>query len=132
MTLDGVMEAPGHEPHPDGRNAWALSHSGEDQQRFKVDELFAVDAILLGRVTYEVFALFWPTAPKDEGFADRMNSIPKYVVSKTLKSPSWENTTILRGDPAEEVAALKEEPGGDIIVYGSGELVHALTKANLI
>ena len=71
-TLDGVMEVPGHEPHPDGRNAWALRHTGDDQQRFKVDELFQAGAILLGRVTYEIFAAFWPTAPKDEGFADRM------------------------------------------------------------
>jgi len=75
-TLDGVMEVPGHEPHPDGRNAWALRHTGDDQQRFKVDELFQAGAILLGRVTYEIFAAFWPTAPKDEGFADRMLGEP--------------------------------------------------------
>ena len=67
VTLDGVMEAPGHEPHPDGRNAWALRHAGEDQQRFKVDEVFQAGPILLGRVTYEIFAAFWPTAPKDHG-----------------------------------------------------------------
>jgi hypothetical protein len=86
VTLDGVMEAPGHEPHPDGRNAWALRHASEDQQRFKVDEVFQAGAILLGRMTYEIFAAFWPTAPKDEGFADRMNDIPKYVVSNALES----------------------------------------------
>jgi dihydrofolate reductase len=119
VTLDGVMEAPGHEPHPDGRNAWALRHAGEDQQRFKVDEVFQAGAILLGRVTYEIFAAFWPTAPKDEGFADRMNDIPKYVVSKTLESPSWRNSTVVRGDPVEAITDLKQELGGDIFLYGS-------------
>jgi class 3 adenylate cyclase/dihydrofolate reductase len=132
VTLDGVMEAPGHDQHRDGRNAWALQYAGEDQQRFKIDELFEADAILLGRVTYEIFAAFWPTAPNEEGFADRMNSIPKYVVSKTLKSASWNNTTILSGDPAEEVAELKRQPGGDILLFGSAQLFNALAEAGLI
>jgi class 3 adenylate cyclase/dihydrofolate reductase len=132
LTLDGVMEAPGHERHRDGRNAWALQYAGEDQQRFKIDELFNAGAILLGRVTYEIFAAFWPTAPKDQGFADRMNSIPKYVVSKTLKSASWSNTTILAGDPRQEVAALKRQPGGDILLHGSAQLFNALAEADLI
>jgi dihydrofolate reductase len=77
VTLDGVMEAPGHEQHPDGKNAWALRYAGADQQRYKAEELAEAGAVLLGRVIYEIFAAFWPTAPKDEGFADRMNSIPK-------------------------------------------------------
>lgn len=71
VTLDGVMEAPGHEPHADGKNAWALQYAGEDQQHFKVDELMDAVAILLGRVTYEILAAFWPTPPEDGGFADR-------------------------------------------------------------
>jgi class 3 adenylate cyclase/dihydrofolate reductase len=132
VTLDGVMEAPGHDQHRDGRNAWALQYAGEDQQRFKIDELFNADGILLGRVTYEIFAAFWPTAPKDEGFADRMNSIPKYVVSKTLKSASWTNTTILSGDPTQEVAELKRQAGGDILLFGSAQLFSALAEADLI
>ena len=102
ITLDGVMQAPGHDPHPDGKNTWALRYTGEDQQRFKVGELFESGAILLGRVTYEIFAAFWPTAPKDDGFADRMNDIPKYVVSKNLKTATWKNSTILSGNVAEE------------------------------
>lgn len=132
VTLDGVMEAPGHEPHPDGRNAWALRHTGEDQQRFKVDELSQAGAILLGRVTYEIFAAFWPTAPRDEGFADRMNDIPKYVVSRTLESPSWRNTTVIGGDPVEAIADLKQEPGGDIVLYGSGDLLNSLIAHDVI
>jgi class 3 adenylate cyclase/dihydrofolate reductase len=132
VTLDGVMEAPGHDQHRDGRNAWALQYAGEDQQRFKIDELFNADAILLGRVTYEIFAAFWPTAPRDDGFSDRMNSIQKYVVTKTLKSASWNNTTILAGHPMEEVAGVKGQPGGDILLHGSAQLFNALAEANLI
>lgn len=132
VTLDGVMEAPGHEPHPDGRNAWALRHVGEDQQRFKVDELFQAGAILLGRVTYEIFAAFWPTAPKDDGFADRMNDIPKYVVSKTLETTSWRNTEIIGDDPGEAITDLKRAPGGDIFLYGSGELLNSLIARDVI
>ena len=132
VTLDGVIEAPGHEEHRDGKNAWALRGTSEDQQRFKVDEIFAAEAILLGRVTYQIFALFWPTAPKDMGFADRMNGLEKFVVSKTLRVATWENTTFLRGDVAEEVAALKERIGGDIMVFGSGDLVDALMQHDLV
>jgi dihydrofolate reductase len=119
VTLDGVMEAPGHEPHPDGRNAWALRHAAEDQQRFKTEEVFQAGAILLGRVTYEIFAAFWPSAPKDEGFADRMNDIPKYVVSRTLETASWRNSTVVGGDPVEAITELKREPGEDILLCGS-------------
>lgn len=132
VTLDGVMEAPGHEPHPDGRNLWALRHTAEDQQRFKIEEAFQAGAILLGRVTYEIFSAFWPTAPKDEGFADRMNDLPKYVVSRTLDSPSWRNSTVVRGDPVEAITKLKREPGGDIVLYGSGDLLNSLIGHDVI
>ena len=97
VTLDGVMEAPGHDQHPDGKNAWALRYAGHDQQRYKAEELSEAGAILLGRVTYEIFALFWPMAPKDEGFADRMNALPKYVVSKSLRTAGWQNSIIIGG-----------------------------------
>lgn len=90
-------EAPGHDPHPDGKNAWALRYAGEDQQRYKIDEVYAAGALLFGRVTYDIFASFWPTAPNDEGFADRMNSIPKCVASGTLKEARRNNTTIING-----------------------------------
>ena len=132
MTLDGVMEAPGFEEHRDGKNAWALYGATEDQQRFKIDELFAAAAILLGRVTYEIWVTYWPTAPKDEGFADRINGLEKYVVSTTLRDPTWNNTTVIRGDLAREVSGLKERPDGDIMVFGSAELVDSLLELDLV
>jgi dihydrofolate reductase len=132
MTLDGVMEAPGFEEHRDGKNAWALHAAAEDQQRFKVDELFAAGAILLGRVTYQIWAAFWPDAPRDGGFADRINSLEKYVVSTTLREPAWNNTKVIRGDLAGEVPRLKERSDGDILVFGSAELVDSLLELDLV
>jgi dihydrofolate reductase len=123
MTLDGVMEAPGFEEHRDGKNAWALQAAADDQQRFKVDELFTAGAILLGRVTYQIWAAFWPDAPREEGFADRINSLEKYVVSTTLREPTWNNTKVIRGDLSGEVSRLKERSDGDVLVFGSAELV---------
>jgi dihydrofolate reductase len=122
MTLDGVMEAPGYDEHPDGKNTWALQHATDDMQRYKIEELFAVDALLLGRVTYQIWAAFWPSAPRDEGFADRINALPKYVVSKTLKDVEWENSSLLSGDIVDDVRRLKEQPGGDILTSGSADL----------
>jgi class 3 adenylate cyclase/dihydrofolate reductase len=132
VTLDGVMEAPGHEQHPDGKNAWALRHTGEDQQRYKTEELFEAGALLLGRVTYEIFAAFWPTAPNDDGFADRMNSLPKYVVSKSLMTAGWQNSIIIGGNPAEKIAELKQQSGGDILLLGSADLLNSLIKHDAI
>jgi class 3 adenylate cyclase/dihydrofolate reductase len=132
VTLDGVMEAPGHEQHPDGKNAWALRYAGEDQQRYKAEELSEADAILLGRVTYEIFAAFWPTAPKEEGFANRMNSIPKYVVSESLRTAGWQNSIIIGGNPAEKIAELKQQSGGDILLLGSADLLNSLIKHDVI
>jgi class 3 adenylate cyclase/dihydrofolate reductase len=131
MTLDGVMEAPGFEEHRDGKNAWALHGATEDQQRFKVDELFDAEALLLGRVTYEIWATFWPSAPKDHGFADRINDLEKYVVSTTLRDTTWNNTTIIR-DVAPEISKLKERSRGDILVSGSAELVDSLLELDLV
>jgi class 3 adenylate cyclase/dihydrofolate reductase len=132
VTLDGVMEAPGHEPHPDGKNAWALRYSGEDQQRYKTEELLAAGAVLMGRVTYEIFAAFWPTAPNDQGFADRMNSIPKYVVSGSLRTAGWQHSIIIGGNPAEKVAELKQQSGGDMLLIGSADLLNSLIRHDLI
>jgi class 3 adenylate cyclase/dihydrofolate reductase len=132
VTLDGVMEAPGHEEHSDGKNAWALQLASEDMQKYSIEQLSAVDALLLGRVTYQIFAAFWPSTPGDEGFANRMNSLPKYVVSTTLKEAEWNNSTIISGNIAEEVSKLKQQPGGDILIYGSADLVHTLMKHDLI
>jgi class 3 adenylate cyclase/dihydrofolate reductase len=132
MTLDGVMEAPGHDEHRDGKNAWALRATTEEQQRFKVDELFAAGAILLGRVTYQIWAAFWPDAPKDDGFADRINGMEKCVVSTTLREPSWNNTTVIRGDLASEIPRLKGRIDEDIVVYGSADLVDSLMQLDLV
>jgi class 3 adenylate cyclase/dihydrofolate reductase len=132
VTLDGVMEAPGHDQHPDGKNAWALRYADADQQRYKAEELSEAGAILLGRVTYEIFAAFWPTAPNDEDFANRMNTIPKYVVSQSLRTAGWQNASIIGGHPAERIAELKQQPGGDILLLGSADLLNSLIKHDLI
>ena len=132
MTLDGVMEAPGFEEHRDGKNAWAIQATTEDQQRYKVDEIFAADALLFGRVTYQIWAAFWPSAPNDAGFADRINGLEKYVVSTTLREPTWNNTTVIRSDIAGEVRGLKERSDGDVVVFGSAELVGSLLELDLV
>jgi len=132
VTLDGVIEAPGNEDHRDGKNAWALRGSDEEQQRFKIDEVLDADALLLGRVTYQIFAAFWPDAPSDGGFADKMNAMPKYVVSTTLARADWNHTVILHGDFSREISELKDRHDGDILVNGSGDLVDALTTHGLV
>jgi dihydrofolate reductase len=129
VTLDGVMEAPGGEPTH--RHAgWALEHMSEEQQAYKLDEVREAEAMLLGRVTYDGFSAAWPG--RDGAFADKMNGMPKYVVSKTLHDPAWSNTTVLAGDVATEVAALKGGDGGPILIAGSCTLVHALIGGGLV
>lgn len=132
VTVDGVMEAPGHDPHRDGRNAWALRVASEDVQKFNIEQMFSAHAILLGRATYQIWAAFWPSAPPDEGFADRVNSLPKYVVSTTLKKAEWNNSTLIKGNVADEVSKLKQQPAGDIVIYGSADLVNSLMQHDLI
>jgi dihydrofolate reductase len=122
VTLDGVMEAP---------NEWQGPFWHDDMGKYKFDELFASDAMLLGRVTYEGFAAAWPSLTDEFGFADRMNSMPKFVASTTLKDPTW-NATVINGNVAEEVARLKQQPGQDILVAGSADLVQTLMQHNLI
>ncbi len=101
-------------------------------QAHSIEQLLAADAILLGRATYQIWAAFWPSAPRNEPFADRMDAIPKYVVSKTLRQVGWKNSILLSGDVVAEVTKLKEGPGGDILIYGSADLVNSLTKHDLI
>jgi class 3 adenylate cyclase len=133
MTLDGVMEAPGLEEHRSGRNAWALRHSAEDLQRHNIDQLLATGAILLGRTTYQIWAAFFPTMRDDEGFAAHVNSVPKYVVSDSMQEAGWQNATIIRGvDLASTVTDLKTQPGGDILAFGSADLVASLMSLDLI
>lgn len=132
VSLDGVMQGPGPEPGFD-RAGWAFRFQyGEDGQQFKFDEVMAADALLLGRVTYEGFAAAWPSMTDEAGFADKMNSMPKYVVSGTLTSPEWNNTTVLEGDVATAVTGLKEGPAGIILVNGSARLVQALAAHDLV
>jgi dihydrofolate reductase len=130
VTLDGVIEDPGgSEKSPYG--GWAFKFDrGAEGDKFKFDELMSADALLLGRQTYEGFAAAWPGMSTDP-FGQRMNGIPKYVVSSTLTDASWNNSTILRGDPVQEVTRLKESTG-EILVAGSGRLVSALYSAGLI
>jgi dihydrofolate reductase len=132
VTLDGVMEDPGgSEDFKYG--GWAFEFSrGDDGDKFKFDETMDSDALLLGRVTYEGFAEAWPDREDDAGFADKFNSMPKYVVSSTLSDPGWNNWTVLAGDLAEVVAKLKDEHDGDIVVHGSAQLAQGLLEADLV
>ena len=131
LSLDGVMEAPG--PSDDFKLAgWTVPFRNEKTGTFKRDELYAGGALLLGRKTHEVFARAWPKMNDPQGFAVRMNGLPKHVVSSTLKDLTWNNSHILSGDLADGVRALKTEPGGDILVYGSGKLAGALLHLGLV
>ena len=131
VTLDGVMEAPGWDEHRDGRNAWALHVQDDETEGWNRDLFFSADAILLGPKSYQIWAAFWPSGPASP-FTDRINAIQKYVFSNTLKSAEWNNTTLLSGDPATEIRRLKEQPGGNLVMYGSADLLDELLKHDLI
>lgn len=130
MTLDGVVEAPGgnETPHPHG--GWQSAYRSAEGGKYKVDELASVDALLLGKNTYEQFAAYWP-GQSGPAFADPINRYPKYVVSRSLQKADWNNSHILR-DLAKDVAALKKTAGGDILVYGSATLVKSLLNHDLL
>ena len=132
ITLDGVIEAPGFEEHRDGRNAWSLRVKDDDLQAYNRGQAFAADAMLFGRITYQMWAAFWPTGPEAEGVQDRITQVPKYVISKTMGDPDWGNSKVLRGDLGEEVRRLKAQRGGDLVVYGSADLVHGLLELDLV
>jgi dihydrofolate reductase len=123
ITLDGVMEAPEN---------WSGQFWNDEAIKFKYDELFASGAILLGRVTYQDLAGYWPTATAEGDFVTRINSLPKYVVSSTLEELEWSNSRLIKGDIAAEVSRLKQQRGQDILIYGSADLVNLLMKHNLI
>jgi dihydrofolate reductase len=131
VTLDGVFADPGG-GEGTKHGGWSFQFWGEEAMKYKFDELFAADALLLGRVTYEGFAKAWPTMTDGGVFADRMNSIPKYVVSTTLKELTWHNSHLIQKNVVEEVAGLKQQEGKDILVAGSGELVRTLMQHNLV
>jgi dihydrofolate reductase len=130
VSLDGVVEAPGGgEDFKYG--GWSFEiERGEEGNKFKLDETMSSEALLLGRRTYEGFAQAWP--PREGEFADKFNSMPKYVVSSTLTDPTWNNTTVLEGDVAESVAQLKRGQDGDIVVHGSPQLVQSLLEHDLV
>ena len=124
VSLDGVMEEP----------RWTFDFDrGPEGDKFKVDELFDAESLLLGRLTYQGFAAAWPAMDHDE-FGKRMNRIRKYVVSSTLSDAdaTWGETTVLRGDPISQVRRLREELDGSLLVEGSSQLVHALTEHRLV
>lgn len=124
LSLDGVMEAP---------EQWAFAYQNEDLAAVNQAGMDTANTLLLGRVTYTEFASFWPLQKNNEmGIADYINNVAKVVVSTTLQKADWHNTTIISGNLAAEVTKLKEQPGGDIVVLGSGLLVQSLMQANLV
>jgi len=132
MSLDGIIEDPGGSEGTE-HGGWSFRHPTPDGNQFKSDELRASDVQLLGRVTYEGFAAAWPAMEEATGdFGKKMNAMPKVVVSTTLTEGSWNNTTIISGDLAGEVARLKAQYDGDILVQGSATLVQALAGQGLV
>jgi dihydrofolate reductase len=132
ISLDGVIEDPGG-AEDFAHGGWTFEiERGEEGDRFKLGELEEAEAQLLGRVTYEGFAAAWPTMEDEVGFAEKMNTMPKYVYSTTLESADWQNTTVLSGDFAASIAKAKEEVDGVILVAGSAQLVQGLIAADLL
>lgn len=132
MSLDGVFEAPG----PDGSGykyeGWTFAFNSEEFRKFKYDELQQTDMLLLGRVTYEGFAKAWPGQKDPSGFAGKFNSMPKYVISTSLKKAEWNNSHILTNNVVEEIQKLKNQDGGNIVVHGSGTLARFLLEEGLV
>jgi dihydrofolate reductase len=131
VSLDGVMEDPGG---AEGfvHGGWTFPYWNDEIAAVKLEELRAADALLLGRVTYAGFAAAWPDQTDEAGFADRMNGLPKYVVSSTLTEPGWSNSTVIGSDLPGEVAAIKGRHDGDVLVAGSARLVQGLTEHGLV
>ncbi len=134
VSLDGVMQDPGGSEDFE-HGGWTFRFDrGVEGDGCKLEELEGAEAQLLGRVTYEAFALAWPTMEDSVGFADRMNAMPKYVVSTTMQDEeaTWDNSTVVRGDVVCEVTALKERLHGDLLVAGSATLVQSLLEHGLV
>ena len=145
VTVDNVIEGPGDEPGFD-RAGWAFRYNrGPEGDRYKFEEVMSAGGLLLGRKTYEGFASVWPTMTDPAGFADKMNTMPKFVVSRTLTAEAWQNTRFIgrgevtggvaggaTGNVAGAVAALREHPGGDILVNGSITLIETLVAHDLV
>ncbi len=133
ITLDGVVEAPGagDTPLPDKRG-WSMPFMDEEVGGFVMGGMASSDAMLLGRKTYQDFAAFWSAQPEDDPIAGHMNNQTKYVVSTTLNQVDWKNSTLLKGDLAQAITQLKNQPGKDISLVGSGTLVQSLLQLELI
>lgn len=122
LALDGVMERP----------LWTFPYWDDEIAQFKYRELCACEALLLGRKTYQGFAHAWPERAGIDDYADRMNTLPKYVVSTTLEQAEWQNSSVIKGDVGKAVGQLKQQSGGNLLVFGSGRLVSYLMAHNLI
>ena len=130
VSLDGVMEDPGGAENF-RHGGWTFEIArGDEGDEFKLDEALDAAALLLGRVTYEGFAEAWPSREGD--FADKFNSMPKYVVSSTLEAAEWNNSSVLEGDVIDEVSKLRRDVDGDVVVHGSAQLVQALIEHDLV
>ncbi len=124
VSVDGVMGSP---------EEWAFSYSNDEMEEANASGMAASDALLLGRVTYEQLAAFWPHQPGGTPMVDYINSVPKFVVSETLEEPlEWNNSTLIEGNVAEEITQLKRQPGKDITILGSGALVRSLLRDGLL
>jgi dihydrofolate reductase len=130
VSLDGVMEDPGGDGNFKHKGWTFKFNRGEAGDKFKLDETRDSEALLLGRVTYEGFAAAWPS--RDGEFADKLNIMPKYVVSSTLDKARWNNSTVLKGDVLQEVSKLKQRVGGNVVVHGSAQLVQTLLANDLV
>ncbi len=131
VTLDGVMEDPGG-AEKGSQGGWSRDFWSEEAGQFKYEELFAADAFVLGRLTYQGFAAAWPNYKDEAGFADRMNGLPKYVATTTLHKLDWNNSHVIAGDVATFVADLKQQPGLEILVAGSATLAGTLMRHKLV
>jgi dihydrofolate reductase len=132
VSVDGRMEMEDPQGKEEQVGGWTAPYWNEELQAQQYEQLFASDALLLGRVTYQGFAASWPGITDEEGFADRMNSLPKYVASRTLTEPLEWNASLLHGDAVEEVRGLRQQAGDDLLIYGSGELIRSLLPHDLI
>jgi dihydrofolate reductase len=136
LTLDGVMQAPGgpEEDREGGfeHGGWLAPHFDEMMGQIMTEEFRRATGFLLGRKTYDIFAGYWPNQPDDDGIATGLNTKPKWVPSRTLSSADWHNTTVIKGNAAEEIARIKQQHAGEINVPGSSNLIQTLLKHDLI
>lgn len=131
LSLDGVMQDPGGVGEIE-HGGWTAPYWNDDLAKFKHDELFGAEGLLLGRVTYEGFAKAWPQMTDEGDYGERMNDFPKYVISRTLVDLGWNNSHLLQGNLEDEIARLRGQAGQDLLVFGSGQLVRSLIRLNLV